>query len=89
VEPYGFAKVPAAQGEHDEAIEVELNEPGRQRIQLREVKLAKVPGEQEKGYMRRILLLTLSATITLPEVSTVHSDVNRAAEARGRANPID
>jgi len=40
VEPYGFAKVPAAQGEHDGTIEVEVNEPGGQRVQLREVKLA-------------------------------------------------
>jgi hypothetical protein len=52
-----LAKVPAAQGGHDVALEVALNEPGGQRVQLREVKLAKVPGEQEKGYMRRILLL--------------------------------
>ena len=49
VEPYGFAKVPAAQGEHDEAIEALLKEPGGHRIQLREVKLAWVPGEQVKG----------------------------------------
>ena len=49
MEPKDWAKVPAAQGEHDRAIEVTLNEPGRQRIQLREVKLAEVPGEQVKG----------------------------------------
>jgi hypothetical protein len=49
VEPKGFAKVPAAQGEHDGALKVALKEPGRHKKQLREVKLAKVPGEQEKG----------------------------------------
>ena len=32
--------LPAAQGEHDGAIEVALNEPGGQGVQLREVKLA-------------------------------------------------
>jgi len=40
VEPKGFAKVPAAQGEHDEALNAALNEPGGHKIQLREVKLA-------------------------------------------------
>jgi hypothetical protein len=49
VEPKGLAKVPAAQGEHDEVIEVALNEPGGHIVQLREVKLANVPGEQVKG----------------------------------------
>ena len=44
-----MAKVPAAQGEHDGAIAVALNEPGGHMIQLREVKLANVPGEQVKG----------------------------------------
>ena len=49
VEPKGCAKVPAAQGEHDEALRLALKEPGRHVIQLREVKSAKVPGEQVKG----------------------------------------
>ena len=44
-----MAKVPAAQGEHDVAIEALLKEPGRHKKQLREVKLANVPGEQVKG----------------------------------------
>ena len=44
-----MAKVPAAQGKHDEALEVALNEPGGHKIQLRDVKLAKVPGGHVKG----------------------------------------
>ena len=47
--PAAPLNVPAAQGEHDGAIEVALNEPGGQREQLREVKLAKLPAAQEKG----------------------------------------
>ena len=43
-----MVKEPAAQGEHDMAIAVALNEPGGHIIQVLEVKLAKVPGEQEK-----------------------------------------
>jgi hypothetical protein len=49
VEPYGFAKVPPRQRKHDSALLALVNEPGRHKIQLREVKLAKKPGEQEKG----------------------------------------
>ena len=41
--------MPAAQGEHDGALRVALKEPGRHKKQLREVKLANVPGEQVKG----------------------------------------
>ena len=40
VEPKGFAKVPAAHGEHDGALLALLKEPGGHMIQLREVKLA-------------------------------------------------
>ena len=35
-----MVKEPAAQGEHDGALEVALNEPGGHKMQLREVKLA-------------------------------------------------
>ena len=52
------------------ALSALLKEPGWHNIHSREEKLANVPGEQEKGYMKRILWLEVSATITLPEVST-------------------
>ena len=40
VEPKGLAKVPPRQREHDSALLVLLKEPGGQKKQLREVKLA-------------------------------------------------
>jgi hypothetical protein len=49
VEPWGCAKVPPGQREQEGALLALLKEPGGHTIQLREVKLAKVPGEQEKG----------------------------------------
>jgi len=49
VEPKGLAKVPPGQRKQDSALLALLKVPGRHKIHLREVKFAKVPGEQEKG----------------------------------------